>query len=138
MTAAKRIRSPHQPTGRWIRPEKRLAINFRDRMTCLVCLRDLSGADPADITLDHIVPKADGGSNHESNLYTCCRHCNCSRQDKPLSRFASSEARQHIRRNARRSLRTYLKLAKAYLADEVGLEELIERTVGPTTDRRQP
>lgn len=124
-TERKRANSPHQPVGRWIRVEKRLAINLRDHMTCLLCLRDLHGADPRDVTLDHITPKADGGSNHEGNLYTCCRSCNCSRQDKPLGRAASPEARKHIRRNAARKLAPYLKLAKAYFADEVGIEDAI-------------
>lgn len=123
----KRAKSPSQPTGQWIRSEKRLAINLRDRMTCLVCLKDLSDAAPMDVTLDHIKPKADGGNNHENNLYTCCRTCNCSRQDKPLSRFASPEALKHIRRNAKRSLKPYLVLAKAYFANEVGREDLIAK-----------
>lgn len=126
-TQIKKARSQHQPTGRWIRVEKRLSINLRDRFTCLLCLKDLSAADPMDVTLDHIKPKADGGSNRESNLYTCCRACNCSRQDKPLSRFASPEARKHIARNVKRSLKPYMTLAKAYFRDEVGREDLIEK-----------
>jgi len=124
-TERKRANSPHQPVGRWIRPDKRLAIYLRDRFTCLCCGRDLHGADPRDVTLDHIVAKVDGGGNGEGNLYTCCRACNCSRQDKPLSRFASPEALKHIRRNVRRSLRSYRRLAKAILADEAGLNEAV-------------
>lgn len=124
-TERKKTRSPHQPVGRWIRVEKRLAINLRDRMTCVYCLRDLHGAAPADVTLDHVIAKADGGSNHEGNLVTACRACNCSRQDKPLARFAGPEARAHIRRNCRRSLKPYMTLAKAYFADAVGLDETI-------------
>jgi hypothetical protein len=127
-TSIKKASSKFQPTGQWIRKEKRLAINLRDRMTCLACLKDLSGADPMDVTLDHIKPRADGGNNEETNLYTCCRSCNCSRQDRPLSRFASPEAIKHIRRNVKRSLRPYLKLAKAYFNDEVGREDLIDRS----------
>lgn len=127
-TAAKKVRSPHQPTGQWIRREKRLAINLRDHFTCLACLKDLTNADPMDVTLDHVIPKADGGSNKEDNLYTCCHHCNSSRQDKPLSRFAGTEARAHIRRNLKRSLAPYLKLAKAYFANQVGREDLIEKS----------
>lgn len=128
ITAIKKARSKFQPTGQWCRVEKRLALNLRDRFTCLVCLKDLSGAEPMDVTLDHIKPKADGGSNEETNLYTCCRACNCTRQDKPLSRFASAEACKHIRRNAKRSLKPYLKLAKAFFANQVGREELIKKS----------
>ena len=125
-TAAKKARSPHQPTGQWIRAEKRLAIYLRDRMTCIYCLRDLHDADPRDITLDHVVAKCDGGSNSEANLVTSCRACNCSRQDKPLARFAGPETRANIRRNLKRSLKPYLKLAKALQSGETGFETTLK------------
>jgi 5-methylcytosine-specific restriction endonuclease McrA len=124
-TAAKRARSPHQPTGTWIRNDARLAIYLRDRFTCLICGSDLHDADPRDVTLDHAKAKADGGSNAPSNVYTCCRSCNCSRQDKPLSRFAGPEATKHIRRNLKRDLRPFRKLAKAILTGEMTRNEAI-------------
>ena len=99
--------------GGWIRADKRLAIYLRDRFTCIYCLRDLHDADPRDITLDHIKCRSNGGHNHESNLITACRHCNSSRQDKALSRFAGPETIKHIRRNTKRSLKKYIKLARA-------------------------
>jgi 5-methylcytosine-specific restriction endonuclease McrA len=99
-----------------LRKDLRLAIYLRDHFTCLCCLRDLTDAAPADLTLDHVTPASDGGSNDASNLYLCCRHCNCSRQDKPLSRAAGLEAVKHIRRNCRRSIRKYRTLAKAIIA----------------------
>jgi 5-methylcytosine-specific restriction endonuclease McrA len=119
-TERKRKNSPMQPVGRWIRVEKRLAIYLRDSFTCLLCTADLRSADPRDVTLDHIIPKADGGSNKESNLYTCCRACNCSRQDKPLERVASKKAVDHIQRNAHRDLKSYVGMARALLADKTG------------------
>lgn len=124
-TETKKARSKHQPVGRWIRADKRLAIYLRDSLHCLYCARDLHGADPRDVTLDHLVCRVDGGTNSESNLVTACRECNCSRQDMPVSRFASPGARKHIRRNVRRSLKRYRKLAKAILADECGLDEIV-------------
>lgn len=71
MTHAKRKKrhTAHQPTGQWIRSEKRLAIYLRDGFHCLACFRDLHGADPSDITLDHVVPCSKGGSNKASNLF---------------------------------------------------------------------
>jgi len=108
--------------GRWIRPEKRLAINLRDNFTCVYCLADMHNSDPRDITLDHIKCRSNGGGNGSENLITACRSCNSSRQDKPLSRYAGPETVKHVRRNAKRSLKKYLKLAKAYFADEVGGE----------------
>lgn len=109
----------HQASGQWIRTDKRLAIYLRDRFTCLYCCRDLADADPMDITLDHVKCQSDGGSNMETNLVTSCRSCNCSRQDKPLARFAGKETRSHIRRNMARSLKPYRKLAKAILSGEI-------------------
>ena len=119
-TATKRARSPHQPTGQWIRPEKRLAIYLRDRMTCVYCLQDLHDADPRDITLDHVVCRADGGSNDATNLVTACRACNCSRQDKPLAVFAGPETRRMVRRNTARQLGRYLTLARAMISGRTG------------------
>ena len=123
-TAAKKARSPHQPTGQWIRTDARLAIYLRDRFTCLLCLRDLHDADATDITLDHVTPKSDGGGNGPDNLYTCCRGCNCSRQDKPLARVAGKETRQHIRRNLARSIKPYRVLAKQILSGEIDHADL--------------
>lgn len=98
-----------------LRKDLRLAIYLRDRFTCLLCLKDLHGAAPSDLTLDHVKPHSDGGDNAPSNLYTCCRACNCSRQDKPLNRVAGPETRAHIRRNTRRSIKPYRELAKAII-----------------------
>jgi 5-methylcytosine-specific restriction endonuclease McrA len=98
-----------------LRKDLRLAIYLRDRFTCLLCLRDLHDAAPSDITLDHVKTQADGGSNAPGNLYTCCRSCNCSRQDKPLARVAGPETVKHVRRNCRRAIRPYRVLAKAII-----------------------
>lgn len=111
-------RSGGKYKGVCIRADLRLAIYLRDRFTCLYCCRDLHDAAPMDITLDHLVPDSKGGSNDPRNLITACRACNCSRQDKPLSRFAGPEARKHIARNRNRAIAKYRKLAKAIIAGE--------------------
>lgn len=111
--------------SKWIRPEKRLAVYLRDRFTCLYCLKDLHGADPRDVTLDHVNADHQAGQHHEGNLVTACRSCNSAKQDVPLTRFAGPEAVKHVRRNCKRSLKPYLKLAKALIAGEVGFEEAL-------------
>jgi 5-methylcytosine-specific restriction endonuclease McrA len=108
--------------SKWIRPEKRLALYLRDRFTCIYCLRDLHGADPRDLTLDHLRCGHGAGNHGEANLITACRSCNSSRQDTPLARFCGPETRAHIRRNTRRSLKPYLKLAKAIIAGETPID----------------
>ena len=101
--------------SKWITARRRLAIYLRDGMTCLLCNKDLHGANVQDITLDHIVCWIDGGSDSEINLYTCCRSCNSSRGDKKLSQVATPEALAIIRRNTRRKLAAYLLTAKGLL-----------------------
>ena len=128
VTAKKKAASPHQPTGCWIRPEKRLAIYLRDSFRCVYCCSDLHSADPSDITLDHLVPKVDGGTNKETNLVTACRGCNCSRQDQPINRFCGKETRADIKRLTARKLPRYLKLAKALISGETGFEETLGET----------
>ena len=119
-TQRKRARSANQPTGQWIRRERRLAIYCRDSFRCVYCCRDLHHAGPQDVTLDHLVSKSDGGSNDSTNLVTACRACNCSRQDKPLSRFASRECRADIRHLTARSMGRYMTLARALIAGTTG------------------
>jgi 5-methylcytosine-specific restriction endonuclease McrA len=125
-TATKRKNSPHQPTGTWCRPDLRLAVYLRDAFRCLYCTRDLHGAEPRDVTLDHVKAKVDGGDNSPANLVTACRSCNCSRQDLPLARFASPDALAQVRRNTARKIARYRRLAKAILAGECGYDAAID------------
>lgn len=106
--------------GCTIRKDKRLAIYLRDNFRCVYCVTDLRSVHPNDITLDHIVPAIDGGTHAETNLITACRSCNCSRQDTPVTRFASPEALKQIRRNTRRSLTKYRTMAKALISGKTG------------------
>lgn len=68
----------------WIRRRKRLAIYIRDGFRCAYCLLDLRDAGPAEIQLDHLIPRSAGGDNGATNLITACRTCNSSRGARPL------------------------------------------------------
>ena len=59
----------------------RFEIFKRDGFTCQYCNRK-----PPDVTLevDHIDPRAAGGSNAEINLVTACFDCNRGKSDKKL------------------------------------------------------
>ena len=48
----------------------RLAVTRRDRSRCLRCGRR------DQLTVDHIVPRARGGTSTLDNLQTLCRQCN--------------------------------------------------------------
>lgn len=67
----------------WLPRWRRLAIYLRDQFTCAYCGRNLHGANPREVTLDHLVPQCKGGTHHESNLVTACASCNFRRQDRP-------------------------------------------------------
>jgi hypothetical protein len=115
-TAAKRARSAHQPVGRWIRAEKRLAIYIRDNFACLYCGRSLKDAPAAEVTLDHLVARSEGGSNEATNLVTACRSCNSSRAAKAWRDFAPGGA--HARIEAASAAPLNIALARAVIAGE--------------------
>lgn len=79
VTERKRHHNPHQPVGRWIVVERRLALYMRDDFRCLWCGADLSRTSAFNVTLDHIRRRVDGGSNKNRNLFTACRTCNSRR-----------------------------------------------------------
>lgn len=106
--------------GVCVRKDLRLAIYLRDGFCCIYCLRDLRDAAPSDISLDHLVPDSQGGTNEPKNMVCACRHCNCSRGDLPLNRFCGPETRAHIRRNTRRPIKKYREMAKALIAGKTG------------------
>lgn len=108
-------RTETRPKGQWIRSDLRLAIYLRDEFRCVYCGRNLHGADPTEITLDHITTWVNGGSNLPTNLITACRHCNCSRQDKPLSKYADEHTRKAVYRQRSRKIDRYRKLAKSLI-----------------------
>jgi 5-methylcytosine-specific restriction endonuclease McrA len=75
---------PNKHGSKWIRPAKRKRIYERDGWQCCYCNVDLRDEVASRRTLDHIVPRVHGGSNHESNLVTCCITCNSARADRAL------------------------------------------------------
>lgn len=74
----------------WIRQEKRLAIYLRDGLACAWCGHSVECG--ASLSLDHVLPHSKGGSNHESNLVTCCERCNKSRGNRSAAAFSRAVA----------------------------------------------
>lgn len=73
--------------GHWIRTEKRQRIYRRDRYRCIWCDYDMTKR-PKARTLDHVLPRASGGSNRTDNLITSCIGCNSRRQHRSAIGFA--------------------------------------------------
>lgn len=124
-TQRKKACNKHQPTGQWIRPEKRLAIYLRDAFHCCYCNRDLHDAAAHDITLDHLTPKSAGGSNDATNLVTACKTCNCARGNKTVAKFLSQQVEswwstpREVRQSAKRSIKRMMVLAKSLINGDV-------------------
>jgi 5-methylcytosine-specific restriction endonuclease McrA len=67
----------------WIRDKKRRRIYWRDGFRCVWCQRS-----DAVLCLDHVLPRAKGGSNDAGNLVTSCLACNEARGDTVAVTFA--------------------------------------------------
>jgi hypothetical protein len=57
-------------------PLSRQNIYRRDGHKCGYC------ESKSQLTLDHVMPKSKGGANSWENLVTCCRKCNCKKDDR--------------------------------------------------------
>lgn len=52
----------------------------RDGWDCFYCRTTLEGKPDRPIpTIDHLVPRSRGGTNHAENLVLCCQSCNSSK-----------------------------------------------------------
>ncbi|MBX3096003.1 MAG: HNH endonuclease [Fimbriimonadaceae bacterium] len=75
-------------------PELRLSrhsILTRDQYECQYC------SSKRDLTLDHVIPRWQGGGNTWENLVTCCRRCNLKKGDK-----TPNQAHMKLKRQPRR------------------------------------
>jgi len=71
----------------WCHPTTRLALYLRDGLACVWCEAGIE--DGVELSLDHLVPVARGGTNQTSNLLTACRSCNSRRGHKSVPAFAA-------------------------------------------------
>lgn len=56
------------------------------------CKLDLVGDNETRrATLDHVIPRSEGGPNHESNLVVACGPCNQAKGDMPLKEFITKK-----------------------------------------------
>ena len=64
---------------------ERFKIFKRDNFACVYCGRN-SFEDKVKLHVDHLIPRAKGGSNKINNLVTSCQSCNNCKKDKLLSK----------------------------------------------------
>ena len=82
--------------SQWLFPTTRWAIYLRDGLCCTYCLISLrelmEERDGNFLTVDHCKPRSKGGSNHPTNLVTCCYSCNAAKGAKTLARHCRDSA----------------------------------------------
>lgn len=76
-----------------------MQIYLRDKFTCCFC--DAT----TNLSLDHVIPKSQGGHNYESNLLTCCERCNKRRQDMHFETFMQRVAPKDYKKRIIRAQR---------------------------------
>lgn len=118
-------RAGNQNGMKWIRAEKRLAIYLRDGFCCGYCGKDLHRACKGQISLDHLRPRSEGGSNEATNLITACLSCNVARGTEPWHRYATGGARERIMRQRR--LRIDVAAAKTLINGSTSFVEVVRR-----------
>ena len=64
---------------------KKFRVFIKDDFTCTYCAKPMS--PKTKLTVDHIVPKAKGGTNAYSNITTACQCCNGKKADMLLTDF---------------------------------------------------
>ena len=112
----------------WIRPEKRLAIYLRDGLACCYCGRGIE--DEVKLTLDHLRPYSQGGTNNETNLVTCCFACNSSRGSRSWKVFAEKVAEYFSHGRTAGSIVAYIQRTRRRTLDVAAAKELIEQRGG--------
>jgi 5-methylcytosine-specific restriction endonuclease McrA len=60
-------------TRRKVPPLSRANVLARDEFRCQYCNKEVS---PKDATLDHVVPRSQGGGTSWTNIVCCCVRCN--------------------------------------------------------------
>ena len=95
-TPTKAVKLARKPGAgsKWLRPSKRIAIYARDGFCCLYCGDSVEKG--AWLTVDHIVPSVEGGTNADDNLITCCMSCNSAKQDLSARDWRTYAAKKGI------------------------------------------
>jgi 5-methylcytosine-specific restriction endonuclease McrA len=101
MSEGKRRQGKAQASGCWIRTAKRAALYERDAWQCVYCgrgPRDRRNLRQAQVilSLDHLTPRSQGGSNEARNLVTACLSCNGSRGNREWREYATGGAIERI------------------------------------------
>ena len=115
---------------KWIRNEKRLALYLRDGLACCYCGATIE--DGVRLTLDHLTPHSEGGSNQAENLVTACQRCNSSRGTRPVEEFANAVANYLDQGITGKQITSHIQPTTTRALSLVEAKELIARRGGFT------
>lgn len=125
--AARGMGSKYQGS-KWITHHKRLAIYLRDGLACCYCGEGIE--DGATLSLDHITPHCQGGSNHETNLVTSCKRCNSSRGDRDVAAFVKAVAEYINHGASAKAIMEHIETTRNRALDVRAAKAMIERRGG--------
>jgi 5-methylcytosine-specific restriction endonuclease McrA len=93
-------------------PFSRKNVLIRDGFACQYCGREHTSGD---LTIDHVIPKVQGGSNDWGNVVACCRSCNVKKGGQ-----TPRQAGMHLVRKPFKP--TIMEFINLYLKRRFGLE----------------
>ena len=115
--------------------KKRVVIYLRDGLSCLYCGRVLECG--IKLTLDHLIPKSQGGSGRYENLVTSCDTCNTRKDNYTLSHFLRhhvnskegnhEDIHERIEMSLRRNLKYFNEVSESLLSRYGDSCEVIKR-----------
>lgn len=74
----------------WCRKDFRLACYLRGGAACVWCAQGIE--DGITLTLDHVVPREQGGNNSAYNVVCACHRCKTVRGSRSAEEFATAAA----------------------------------------------
>jgi len=99
-------------------PFSRKNILVRDGYRCQYCGDDFTSGD---LTIDHIIPKVQGGSNDWTNIVACCRSCNVRKGGRTPRQAGMQLVRKPFKPTIMEFINLYLKRRFG-----MGLSEILE------------
>jgi 5-methylcytosine-specific restriction endonuclease McrA len=81
-------------TSLWISRNERNRIYLRDNFICQICFQPI--LHKRQRSIDHIVPRSEGGDNSDQNLRTAHRSCNLDEELKRVKRLQAMSQKSDI------------------------------------------
>lgn len=92
--------------NRFRNQKARTNLFMEDGNSCAYCLVDFNTLPARLQTVDHILPRSNGGTNALTNMIAACHPCNSRRGDTPIHKFVGEETLVRLIRDYPRVART--------------------------------